>query len=83
MPVNITQQTICRVTSQQILYFSQHFAENFCLENACCVMFTDICSFDGHDFFESISYKTVFGNYVVFFLFLGPLTQHPYEFWDL
>ena len=43
MSVNITQQTICRVISQQMLYFSQHFADKFCLENACCVMFTDIC----------------------------------------
>ena len=40
---NITQQTICRVISQQMLYFSQHFVEKFCLENACRVMFTDIC----------------------------------------
>ena len=29
--------------SQQMLSFSQHFAEKFCLENACGVMFTDIC----------------------------------------
>ena len=36
MSVNITQQTIYRV-------ISQHFAEKFCLENACCVMFMDIC----------------------------------------
>ena len=43
MSVNITQQRICRVISQQMLYFSQHFAEQFCLENACRVMFTDIC----------------------------------------
>ena len=43
MPVNITQQRICRVISQQMLYFSQHFAEKFCPENACRVMFTDIC----------------------------------------
>ena len=43
MSVKITQQTICRVISQQLLYFSQHFAEKFCLEYACCVMFTDIC----------------------------------------
>ena len=43
MSVNITQQTICRVISQQMLHFSQHFAEKFCLENAYCVMFTDIC----------------------------------------
>ena len=27
MSVNITQHTICRVISQQMLYFSQHFAE--------------------------------------------------------
>ena len=43
MSVNITKQRICRVISQQMLYFSQHFAEKCCLENACCVMFTDIC----------------------------------------
>ena len=43
MSVNITQQSICRVISQQMLYFSQHFVEKFCLENACRVMFTDIC----------------------------------------
>ena len=43
MSVNITKQRICRVISQQMLYFSQHFVEKFCLENACCVMFTDIC----------------------------------------
>ena len=43
MSVNITQQRICRVISQQMLYFSHHFAEKFCPENACCVMFTDIC----------------------------------------
>ena len=30
---NITQQRICRVISQQMLYFSQHFVEKFCLEN--------------------------------------------------
>ena len=41
MSVN-TQQRICRVISQQ-MYFSQHFARKFCLENACRVMFTDIC----------------------------------------
>ena len=43
MSVSITQQRICRVISQQMLYFSQHFAEKFCLEKACRVMFTDIC----------------------------------------
>ena len=29
--VNITQQKICRVISQQMLHFSQHFADKFCL----------------------------------------------------
>ena len=43
MSVNITQQSICRVISQQMLCFSQHFADKFCLENACRVMFTYIC----------------------------------------
>ena len=38
-----TTKDICRVISQQMLYFSQHFADKLCLENACCVMFTDIC----------------------------------------
>ena len=36
MSVNIPQQKICTV-------ISHHFAEKFCPENACCVMFTDIC----------------------------------------
>ena len=71
-------------------YFSTNFVffSTFCwelLSRKCmlCDVYGHLLSFDGHDFFESISYKTVFGNYVVFFLFLGPLTQHPYEFWDL
>ena len=30
-----------------------------------------------------VNYKIVFGNCVVFFHFLGPLTQNPYDVWDL
>ena len=73
MPVNITQQTICRVISQQILYFSQHFAENFCLENACCVMFTDICyHLTDMTFLRALVTK----------LYLGTMSYFS-SFWDL
>ena len=43
MFVNITQQRTCLIILQQMLYFSQYFADKFYLENACCVMFMDIC----------------------------------------
>ena len=66
MSVNITQQRICRVISQQMLYFSQHFPEKFCLEKACRVMFTDICchltdmTFLGvHDESSLLTYKAL------------------------
>ena len=64
---NITQQTICRVISQQMLYFSQHFVEKFCLENASCDVYGHLLSFDGHDFFESSCRQNggILGNFAI------------------
>ena len=59
MSVNNTQQRICRVISQQMFYFSQHFAETNCPENACCV-YGHLLSFDGHDFFGSAFFLLLF-----------------------
>ena len=60
MSVNITQQRICRVISQQMLCESQHFAEKFCRENACCVMFTNIyCHLTDMTFLGDVTLRPV------------------------
>ena len=59
MSVNITQQRISRVISQQMLYFSQHFAEKFCLKCILCDVYGHVLSFDGHDFFGSMNNESI------------------------